>query len=138
MRYWHPETQTLYSSLREAQKSLKVLAPDLPPVTVAPRPTLAVNEVATQDALPTQDANGDWVIGWTVTTIAPAEMEQRVQDELARVTEQSTNWDRAIAYTLADLWRQMQIAQGNNITVAEARQQVKNRMQANLREIKGL
>lgn len=41
-------------------------AQDVYRVSVASEPVVPVGQIAVQDSMPTQDANGNWVLGWTL------------------------------------------------------------------------
>ena len=44
-------------------------------VSVAPEPVVPVGQKAVKDAMPTQDANGNWVLGWTLALLSEDEIK---------------------------------------------------------------
>ena len=126
--FYDPATQTVYSSTNDS----KILG--LPRLRTLRPPALAENERAVKSALPTLQGDGTYAYTWTIETLTSPEVEAKVQDELDALLQQSGRIDRAIAYTLADIWQQL----NPGLTKAQARGQVRDRLQANLREIKGL
>jgi len=64
---------------------------DVYPVTVSDRPTTEVWQRAVQDELPTQDQQGNWVIGWTVVNI-PATVEMVKEEAQRRIYEILPDW----------------------------------------------
>ena len=143
MNYWHPETQKYYSAM-SAQKQLKILglSPNnceaqglfVPPT--APKPTLTDLQTARLKPLP-ELVNGVWTKTWEVITSTQAEVdaqkEATLQHEL-KIAVGVSDVDKAIAFVLADIWR----AQNPGLTVQEARQAVRSRLEFHLRDIKGI
>lgn len=43
-------------------------------VSVAPEPVAPVGQKAVKDDMPTQDANGNWVLGWTLVPLSEGEI----------------------------------------------------------------
>lgn len=76
--FYHVETSQLFPSKQKAQSVLKVLSPPLEPVTVAERPELATNQRAELNTLP-EFVDGEWVRGWTVTTIPIEDLRDTAQ-----------------------------------------------------------
>lgn len=44
-------------------------------VSVAPKPAVPVDQKLVQDATPIQDADGNWVLGWTLVTLSEDEIK---------------------------------------------------------------
>ena len=43
-------------------------------VSVVPEPDVPVGQKAVKDTVPTQDANGNWVLGWSTSTLSEKEV----------------------------------------------------------------
>lgn len=61
------------------------------PVTVQDRPATEPWQQANRDDVPTQDAQGNWVLGWTVTD-TPATVERVKQEAYRRITAICPEW----------------------------------------------
>jgi len=139
--FYHADTNQYFSNKRQAQNTLKVLSPELQEVSVTAEPS-PVYDPLKQRAIRTETFSGATkTISYTLEDIPPAEVDAAVQGKANELFEGSDE-DKAIGYTIADLWLFMQTGKTpNQATQAEinaARQQVKSRVLANLREIKGL
>ena len=53
-------------------------------VSVAPEPVVPVGQKLAQDAMPTQDANGNWVRGWTLVPLSEVEARALRNDLLVK------------------------------------------------------
>lgn len=80
LRRDNPET-----SFRKEISAAKLAEFGVYPATVKERPATSQWQTATRDALPTQDAGGNWVYGWTVHTMPLDQAKAaRVQELAAR------------------------------------------------------
>jgi len=141
--FWHPETQKYYSP-NQVQNRFGILG-----MTEAdceergfyipveePKPSLTPLQKANRKPLP-ELVNGVWTKTWEVITSTQAEVdaqkEATLQHEL-KIAVGVSDVDKAIAFVLADIWR----AQNPGLTVQEARQAVRSRLEFHLRDIKGI
>lgn len=66
--FFHADTGQIFRTKGDAQERLKILGPDLAPVTILPRPDLGTNERASLASDPTF-TGGEWTLGWVIEQI---------------------------------------------------------------------
>lgn len=77
--------------------------------------------------------DGEWRVTWTVTDLTTPEIDAKITQETDAAFGMADR-QKAIGFTLADIWQQI----NPTLTTAQARAQVRNRLEANLKEVKGL